>query len=138
MIAKYVPNHLARRAFVAASGGLLLASSRLRAASGPQWKADPFSVGFASGSPSPDGFVLWTRLAPEPENYDAAAPAGMTGPAVSVSYEIASDPQMKTIIRRGAAMADPAYAYSVHAEVSGLETGRPYWYRFIKIGRAHV
>src|ERR1051326_4419867 len=142
MIAKYVPNRLTRRAFVAASSGLLLAPSLLRAASGPQWKADPFSLGVASGSPSPDGFVLWTRLAPEPENYDAAAPAGMTGPAVPVSYEIASDPQMKTIIRRGAAMADPAYAYSVHAEISGLEAGRPYWYRFnsgsavSRVGRA--
>src|SRR5215472_15907238 len=108
------PNHLishqlTRRAFVAASGGLLFAPTILRAASGPQWKADPFSLGVASGSPYPNGFVLWTRLAPEPENYDPAAPAGMTGPVVPVSYEIAGDPQMKMIVRRGTAMADPAY-----------------------------
>jgi alkaline phosphatase D len=121
---------------------LLLAPSILRAASGPQWKADPFSLGVASGSPSPNGFVLWTRLAPEPENYDPAVPAGMSGPAVPVSYEIARDPQMKAIVRRGTAMADPSYAYSVHAEVAGLEPGRPYWYRFMSgsaksgVGRA--
>jgi len=133
---------LTRRAFVAASGGLVLAPAVLRAAAGVQWKINPFSLGVASGSPSPDGFVLWTRLAPEPENYDPAAPAGMTGPATPVSYEIARDPQMKTVFRRGAAMADPAYAYSVHAEIGGLEPGRPYWYRFISgaarsnIGRA--
>lgn len=125
---------LTRRAFVAASSGLLLAPSILRAASGPQWKADPFSLGVASGSPSPNGFVLWTRLAPEPENYDPAAPAGMSGPAVPVSYEIAGDPQMKTIIRNGTALADPVYAYSVHAEIAGLEPGRPYWYRFMSGG----
>ena len=26
----------------------------------------PFSLGVASGDPSPDGFVLWTKLAPKP------------------------------------------------------------------------
>ena len=26
----------------------------------------PFSLGVASGDPSPDGVVLWTRLAPDP------------------------------------------------------------------------
>src|SRR5690348_4917921 len=115
--------HLTRRAFVATGGGLLFAPSLLRAASGPQWKADPFSLGVASGSPSPNGFVLWTRLAPEPENYDPAAPAGMSGPAVPVSCEIAGDPQMTTIVRRGTALADPSYTYSVHAEIDGLEPG---------------
>ena len=25
---------------------------------------DPFALGVASGYPSPDGFVIWTRLAP--------------------------------------------------------------------------
>jgi alkaline phosphatase D len=35
------------------------------------WRAgDPFSVGMASGSPRSDGFVLWTRLAPEPLSAD--------------------------------------------------------------------
>ena len=33
-----------------------------------EWKArdDPFTLGVASGDPSPDGFVIWTRLAPRP------------------------------------------------------------------------
>lgn len=31
-----------------------------------RWTADPFSLGVASGAPRPDGFVLWTRLAPDP------------------------------------------------------------------------
>ncbi|HTO55264.1 MAG TPA: PhoD-like phosphatase N-terminal domain-containing protein, partial [Myxococcota bacterium] len=34
---------------------------------GPLWPGgDPFSLGVASGEPAPDGFVLWTRLAPDP------------------------------------------------------------------------
>ena len=29
-------------------------------------RSDPFTLGVASGDPDPDGFVLWTRLAPTP------------------------------------------------------------------------
>src|SRR5262249_43864831 len=41
------------------------------------------------------------------------------------------DPEMKGIVRRGMAQADPDYGYSVHAEVEGLAPGRAYWYRFM-------
>jgi alkaline phosphatase D len=96
----------------------------------------------ASGSPAPDGFVLWTRLAPEPENWDAASTAGMRGGPVVLAYEIASDPEMKRNVRRGTTLADPNFAYSVHAEIAGLSPGRAYWYRFTsgeaasRVGRA--
>ena len=36
---------------------------------------DLFRLGVASGSPAAEGFVPWIRLAPEPQNYDAATPA---------------------------------------------------------------
>jgi len=110
---------------------------------GRRWPdGEPFSLGVASGSPSADGFVLWTRLAPVPLSADPAAPGGMTGPAVPVAYEIAADPAMRQIERRGTAVAEPAFAYSVHAEIAGLAPGRPYWYRFTsgdaasRVGRA--
>jgi alkaline phosphatase D len=105
-------------------------------------KANPFQLGIASGAPAPDGFVIWTRLAPEPLSQDPDAPGGMTGGAVPVTYEIAGDEAMRNIVRRGTAPADPALAYSVHAEIAGLEPGRSYWYRFIageaesRVGRA--
>lgn len=109
----------------------------------PDWsKGDPFSLGVAAGDPAPDGFVLWTRLAPEPQSFDPAAPGGMTGGPVAVDYEIATDPALHDIVRRGTTMAEPEFAYSVHAEVTGLAPGRPYWYRFTsgsavsRIGRA--
>ncbi|HWE76383.1 MAG TPA: PhoD-like phosphatase N-terminal domain-containing protein [Stellaceae bacterium] len=44
------------------------------AAPGPHWSRDPFGLGIASGDPMPDGFVLWTRLAPEPLSPDPATP----------------------------------------------------------------
>ena len=64
--------------------------------------------------------MLWTRLAPDPLSADPAAPGGMTGGDVPVGYEIASDPAMGDIVRRGVAAAEQAYAYSVHADISGL------------------
>src|SRR5689334_20472537 len=100
------------------------------AAPGPRWSNDPFSLGIASGDPVPDGFVLWTRLAPEPLSPDPTTPGGMSGGAVPVSYEIASDPAMMRIVRRGTARASPEDAWSVHVEIAGLPSGRPYWYRF--------
>ncbi|HYM19007.1 MAG TPA: alkaline phosphatase D family protein [Micropepsaceae bacterium] len=113
-----------------------------RAAERRVWRSDPFSLGVASGAPLPDGFVLWTRLVPEPENYDPQKPAGMSGASISVAYEIASDPEMRRIVRRGNAVADAQFGYSVHLEVSGLKPHQPYWYRFMSgdaqssIGRA--
>jgi len=113
-----------------------------RAAERRVWRADPFSLGIASGSPSVNGFVLWTRLAPEPESYDPSTPAGMSGESVPVAYEIAGDPLMRNIVRRGTATADPHFGYSVHLEIAGLNPQRPYWYRFMSgdaqsaVGRA--
>ena len=103
---------------------------------------DPFSLGVASGAPRPDGFVLWTRLAPDPLSANPATPGGMTGADVPVAYEIAGDEALRDIVRRGVADAEAAYAWSVHADVSGLQPGRPYWYRFLSgdavspVGRA--
>jgi alkaline phosphatase D len=107
-----------------------------------RWHGDPFCLGVASGSPRPDGFVLWTRLAPEPLSPNPATPGGMTGGEVAVDYEIATDPAMRDVIRRGVAIAEPNFAWSVHADITGLSPGRPYWYRFMSgdatspVGRA--
>jgi alkaline phosphatase D len=106
------------------------------------WPADPFSLGVAAGAPRPDGFVLWTRLAPDPLSSNPATPGGMSGSDVPVAYEIAGDEAMRDIIRRGVVDAEAAYGWSIHADISGLEPGRPYWYRFLsgdavsRVGRA--
>ena len=129
----------------AASAGLALvaAPALLRYAAAQSWPAgEPFSLGVAAGAPRPDGFVLWTRLAPEPLSSDPQTPGGMRGADVTVGYEIASDPVMHEVVRRGEATAAQEFAYSVHLDVAGLESGRPYWYRFVsgdavsRIGRA--
>jgi len=136
-----------RRRFVtgAASAGLALvaAPALIRSAGAQLGRAgNPFSLGVASGAPRPDGFVLWTRLAPEPLSANPETPGGMSGGDVPLRFEIASDDAMKTVVRSGTAAAEQKFAYSVHLDVTGLEPGRPYWYRFLSadaaspIGRA--
>jgi len=89
------------------------------------FKRNPFSLGVASGDPSPDGFVLWTRLAPDPINGGAMPPEN-----VEVRWELAADDQMQRIVRSGTATAVPELAHSVHVQLDGLEPERWYWYRF--------
>jgi alkaline phosphatase D len=144
---KILRNTYSRRRFVtgAASTGLaLLAGPALIRDAGAQIgrAGNPFSLGVASGAPRPDGFVLWTRLAPEPLSTNPETPGGMSGGDVALRFEIATDDNMKNIVRSGTATAEQKFAYSVHLDVAGLEPGRSYWYRFLSgdaassIGRA--
>ncbi|WP_113668075.1 alkaline phosphatase D family protein [Sphingomonas adhaesiva] len=119
-----IPWH--RRAVLMAMASLAVAPSfpldaQARAAT------DPFALGIASGDPSGDGFVLWTRLiGPALSPLDAAS--------IAVRHEIAADPGFRTILRRGVTPARPESAHSVHVEVFGLPPGRSYWYRFHALG----
>src|SRR5690348_12503211 len=140
---------LDRRAFLRLAGGTaagIVAAPALVGCAGtgnPRWTTgDPFALGVASGDPTPDGFVLWTRLAPDPLSPDPATPGGLGGGNLPVGYEIAVDPGFRSIVQQGTATAEAAFAHSVHVEVRGLAPGRPYWYRFTsgtaqsRVGRA--
>jgi alkaline phosphatase D len=91
----------------------------------PSFPTDPFTLGVASGDPLPNGVVLWTRLAPDPLNG-----GGMSPNPLVVRWEIASDDQMRKVVRHGWAYARPEFGHSVHVEVHGLKPARWYWYRF--------
>jgi alkaline phosphatase D len=130
-------NPLNRRSFLGLSGA---GSAALIFGAGPYADAaaaaavrlpdQPFKLGVASGDPSADGVVLWTRLAPDPLNTDPATPGGMPRRPVPVLWEIAEDEQFRRITRRSATLARPELGHSVHVEVSGLRPGREYFYRF--------
>src|SRR5262245_51266158 len=120
-----------RRAFLAASvasvGACALPGCRSpRLQTAPRFSADPFTLGVASGCPTPTSVVLWTRLAPSPLQPDG----GMTPDAVRVQWEVASDERMTRTVRRGTVDAMREWAHSVHVEPTGLEPARDYWYRF--------
>jgi alkaline phosphatase D len=91
----------------------------------PQFSADPFSVGVASGDPTRNRVVLWTRLMPDP-----AVQRDWQHGSVWVDWEIASDEGMTKVVRKGREAATPEFGHSVHADATGLEPNRWYWYRF--------
>lgn len=89
------------------------------------WSKDPFQLGVASGDPTSDGVVLWTRLAPDP-----VTGGGVPNNPIEVTWEISEDETMKSIVQQGKVVATPELAHSVHVEVNRLEPDRWYWYRF--------
>jgi alkaline phosphatase D len=118
-----------RRWFLAYAAGIAVAAGTRRTCgeAGPaRFSSDPFSLGVASGDPSPRGMVLWTRLAPRP-----LEPGGGLGPApLDVAWEVAHDESFTRPAAAGVVVADPNLGHSVHVEVDGLEPDRWYWYRF--------
>ena len=89
------------------------------------FSGNPFSIGVASGSPTHDSVVLWTRLmAP------GLMPLPDAGP-VTVRWELAHDEGFSRIVQAGQTPALPELAHSVHVEVAGLDPDRWYWYRFM-------
>jgi alkaline phosphatase D len=125
-------DELNRRQVLAVAGGLAVSGATafgLRAALGARAPAaipkHAFTLGVASGEPSPDGAVLWTRLAPVP-----LAGGGMPDREVEVHWEVANDSAFARPVQRGTTRASPAWAHSIHLELVGLEPDRYYWYRF--------
>ena len=91
----------------------------------PRFAAYPFTLGVASGDPTADGVVLWTRLAPDP-----LRGGGMGNEPLEVEWIIADDELMSRNVRRGTEIAAPELGHSVHVEAGGLEPDRWYFYQF--------
>ena len=91
----------------------------------PRFATTPFTLGVASGEPTPSGVVLWTRLAPDPLHG-----GGMDPHAVEVRWSIFADEACKRVVREGRVKATPELGHSVHVEAEGLQPAREYWYRF--------
>jgi len=79
-----------------------------------------FDHGVASGDPTADAVILWTRATPRD--------AGVS--SLPVDWLITSDPALREVVARGRATADAARDYTVKVDVAGLAPGTTYWYRF--------
>ena len=86
--------------------------------------SNPFTLGIASGSPTVDGVVLWTRLLP------SGIFSSLGNESVSVRWEIASDDKFQRIVQQGTSVATPQLGHSVHVELSGLTSDSWFFYRF--------
>ena len=72
----------------------------------------------ASGDPTPDGVVLWTRV---------SVAAGATVP---VEWTVATDAALTDAVASDSATATPEGDHTVHVTVSGLRPATTYWYGF--------
>lgn len=68
----------------------------------PRFAVDPFTLGVASGDPTPSGVVLWTRLAPDPLHG-----GGMDPHAVEVKWSVFADEACRRVVREGRSQAAP-------------------------------
>lgn len=126
----YVDAPASRRSFLLASTSLAAAamwSDRALSIELTKLKnaSNPFQLGVASGDPTPEGFVLWTRLATDP-----LSGGGMPAEPVAVHWEVAEDEKFANLAAFGKTSALPAWGHSVHVEVAGLKPDRWYFYRF--------
>jgi alkaline phosphatase D len=73
---------------------------------------DPFTLGVASGDPTTESVILWTRLA-----IDALNGGGMPDEDIDVLWEVSSTDQFTDIIASGIATAETRFGHAVHVDV---------------------
>lgn len=79
-----------------------------------------FLEGVASGDPTVDSVILWTR----------AEPVVAGTETVALRCEVSEHEDFRTLVVEQAVDAQAASDYTVRVFVQGLEPGRVYWYRF--------
>ena len=122
---------ISRRTLLRSGGSLAAGVALAGIASGPalaqsHFDSYPFTLGVASGDPSPTGVVLWTRLAPDP----LAIRGGLPAEPYEVRFEVSRDENFHSIVRKGTTVALPEEAHSVRVELFGLGPRHEYFYRF--------
>lgn len=79
----------------------------------------PFKHGVASGDPTPDRVILWTRLSVEDD-----------GSTVEGDWQIFEDPETTRLVVSGTFETDASRDFTVHVDAEGLDAGTTYYYRF--------
>ena len=82
-----------------------------------------FDHGVASGDPLQDRVMLWTRV--------SGAQA-----AVTLEWVIATDPEVRSVVRSGSIQTTADRDYTVKVDADGLAPGTTYYYRFRTSGSA--
>lgn len=88
-------------------------------------EADPFTLGVASGDPTPSAVILWTRLALDP-----LGGGGLPDRAIPVLAEVATDEAFADVVWSATPVAAPTFAHSIHVDATGLDPDTWYRYRF--------
>jgi alkaline phosphatase D len=118
--ARQRPTGTTRRTFFVRSGTVAMAAS---AAALPAFArrddAPLFQHGVASGDPTDDRVILWTRVSP-PERRRR----------MLVRWEIALDPALRHVVDRGIVLTDEDRDFTVKIDADRLKPATTYYYRF--------
>ncbi len=79
----------------------------------------PFYHGVASGDPTQDAVIIWTKLTPADSTPEAKG-----------TWEVSSSEDFSSIAKSGEYTTRPERNYTVKIDVKGLEAGSTYFYRF--------
>jgi alkaline phosphatase D len=116
--------------YFTASASAFFFARPARALESVKFELSPFTLGVASGYPRPDGFSLWTRLAPKPLSPRGGLPFDLHREVIAVRWEVSESDNFSKIAASGTAFAEPEWAHSIHVDVFGLKPARRYFYRF--------
>lgn len=89
----------------------------------PEWA--PFLHGVASGEPSENSIILWTRITPD----------SMIMGGIEVEWKIATDPELTDVIFSGISEAKMDNDYTLKIKVENLNSGTTYYYGFSAFGK---
>jgi alkaline phosphatase D len=113
---------MSRRRFLqsAAAIGAVAAFAREGFASTTRWRErrDLYPEGVASGDPTSDGVILWTRR-----------PAS-DGKSVHLICEVSDEPSFARIVASAKSIASADTDWTTRVLVGGLKPASEYWYRF--------
>jgi len=86
----------------------------------------PFYHGVASGDPTAEGCIIWTRVTPDFESL------------VEVSYTVSEAAGMLPVIAGGVVSTSAERDFTVKVDVDGLEADTTYYYQFHALGRSSI
>ncbi len=85
-------------------------------------KLKPFYHGVASGDPLTDRVIIWTRVTTDIDS------------DVEVDWLMATDKELKNIVKNGKSNTNQAKDYTVKIDVTGLNSYTTYYYQFSAFG----
>ena len=79
----------------------------------------PFYHGVASGDPTQQAVIIWTKVTPK----DSLA-------TLDINWQLSDNKSFENITKSGTYTTDPSRNYIVKIDVEGLEAGTTYYYKF--------
>ncbi|WP_433192642.1 alkaline phosphatase D family protein [Nocardia sp. CA-107356] len=112
------------------TGGAAATATALLTTAPARAEGPVFRHGVASGDPLPNGVIIWTRVTVS----DDATPGSGSGESAPVRWEVASDERFTSVTASGIATTTAESDHTVKIDVTDLQPGSGYFYRFTAFG----